>query len=183
MRNGTIITIITSELGTPSYKYRAYDFDVDTGKIVHTSLLAWYCRPNNAQWLSHSNKYKITNTHSITNTRDWLGQTQSRFIRDRLADTGQSVTVLYSTSFIFHNHLTPAPKKNTTSSTIHLLTIPVSIMFTQGRCSLGDQCKAPDGHLRPKYKCFFCSSNHYVKFKPNILHCNLLHCNFTYITL
>ena len=96
---------------------------------------------------------------------------------------GQSVTVLYSTSFIFHNHLTPAPKKNTTSSTIHLLTIPVSMMFTQGRCSLGDQCKAPDGHLRPKYKCFFCSSNHYVKFQPNILHCNLLHCNFTYITL
>ena len=27
------------------------------------------------------------------------------------------------------------------------------MMSTQGRCSLGDQCKAPDGHLRPKYKC------------------------------
>ena len=32
----------------------------------------------------------------------------------------------------------------------------ISTMFEKGKCSLGEQCKHPEGDLQPKYKCFFC---------------------------
>ena len=44
-------------------------------------------------------------------------------------------------------------------------------MYPTGRCSLGDQCKAPHGQLRPKYKCFFCD----VQLHPFAFGCSEIH--------
>ena len=54
---------------------------------MHVSVVrVFYVRENQIQ-SGRSYKYKIANTVPVTNTRDWLGQTQSRFARDWLTDT------------------------------------------------------------------------------------------------
>ena len=64
---------------------------------LHT-LQYFFCSHQQSSSLTHittiiysrvgrSYKYKIANTVSVTNTQDWLGQTQSRFVRDWLTDT------------------------------------------------------------------------------------------------
>ena len=44
-------------------------------------------------------------------------------------------------------------------------------MYEKGKCSLGEQCKHPEGDLRPKYKCFFCG----LQLHPVVFGCSEVH--------
>ena len=44
-------------------------------------------------------------------------------------------------------------------------------MYEKGKCSLGEQCKHPEGDLRPKYQCFFCV----LQLHPVVFGCSEVH--------
>ena len=44
-------------------------------------------------------------------------------------------------------------------------------MYEKGKCLLGEQCKHPEGDLRPKYQCFFCG----LQLHPVVFGCSEAH--------